>query len=88
MSYPQIQNRMRLKTKMRNLLVAADLKGVPHAEFIQKVRTQVFPSKVVREILADWHSRDLVQKFSVRTPISKKPVTVWRATQRILIERL
>lgn len=83
-----IKNRIRLKTKMKNELMSKGLEGYPQTPFILKVRTKLFKTVDILEILKDWKTRGLVQNFYVKTSTSKKPVSVWRATTKILEERL
>lgn len=91
----QIKNRQRLKQKMKQLLIGGGLVGIAQTEIIQKCRT--FNSKAnpngftgddVRDILADWKSRGLVQRFDISQGYSKKPTRVWRATEDIKTGRL
>lgn len=81
-------NRMRLKRKLRNELMSRGVEGYPHSDLIMKCRTHIFKGSDIIEILEDWRSRDLVQKFHVKTKTSKKPVIYWRATTFIIDGRL
>lgn len=85
---PAIADRQRFKQRLRNHLIGAGYKGYRHSDLIQKTRTRAFPAKTVRDVLEDWHSRGLIQRFEVREPTSKKPVTYWRATTAITNGRL
>ncbi len=69
-------------------MITKSLEGYPHAEFIQKCRTKLFKTDDIVEILTDWKIRGLVQKFEVKIATSKRPVSIWRATDKILSERL
>jgi hypothetical protein len=81
-------NRMRLKRKMRDQLIAGDLEGVPHSELVQKCRTQIFKTSDIRNILDEWKTRGLAESFLLSKPHSKRPIRYWRATSLILSERL
>lgn len=84
----QILNNIRLKHKMRQILMAAGTEGIMHSPLIQKCRTKNFTAEVVREVLEDWRSRGLIDKYYVKTPTSKKPVIIWRANRNIVEGRL
>lgn len=83
-----ILNKMRLKKKMKILLIAAELEGIGQKELTMKVRTKIWNVDHIKEILEDWKTRQLVQKFIVKKDHSKRPITIWRATELIKTERL
>jgi len=84
----QVQNRMRLKRKIRQELISKGVEGYHQTLLVDKCRTKVFSGQVVKEILEDWRTRNLVQKFLIKVNTSKKPITVWRATTLIIDGRL
>lgn len=83
-----VRSRIRLKKKMQRELVNAGVEGYPHQKLILKCRTKLWSVDDLKEILEDWRARGLVQKFTVKLATSKRPVTIWRATKAILVERL
>jgi hypothetical protein len=83
-----VLSNIRLKQKMRQLLMAASTEGMMHTNIVMKCRTKHFTNKEVTEILEDWRSRGLIDKYYVKTPTSKKPITIWRANRNIIDGRL
>lgn len=79
---------MRLKRKMRQELIAADLEGIGQKALVMKCRTKIWKTEDIKQILEDWKARHLVQKFMVKKAHSKRPITVWRATELIKDGRL
>jgi hypothetical protein len=77
-----------LKKRMRNTLIAQGLEGMGQSAIKTKFRTHKFSKQDVQDVLDDWLVRGLVQRFKVKTSWSDRPTIIWRATERIRIERL
>jgi hypothetical protein len=55
---------------------------------VSKSRTRVWKGDDIREVLEDWRIRRLVQKFVTKPVTSKRPVTIWRATNLLPTAKL
>lgn len=73
-----------MQRSLRTKLIAAGSQGITQTEITQKCRTKLFGIPEIVEILDEWREKGFIQKFITKPSHSKRPVTVWRATQLIL----
>ena len=73
-----------MQRNLRVKLIGAGSQGIPHSKLTQQCKTRLFSIDDIIEILEEWREKGFVQKFVTKPSHSKRPVTVWRATQLIL----
>jgi len=91
----RFKDRNRLRTKIKNILVNAELEGISQRDLTRKTITynrtknpNGFKRADIITILQDWKNRGMAQRFDIRVGYSKKPTRMWRATQSILTKIL
>lgn len=67
--------------KIRAFLIAGGIYGRKQQEITHYMVHQLLASEIV-EILESWRAKGWVDKFTVEGP--HRPITMWRATERIL----
>lgn len=70
-----------MKRKLQRLLINAETAGIHHKVLMDKVRTPSVSIDDIKAVLEQWRTEGRVQKFLVKLPTSKRPITVWRATR-------
>ena len=80
----RIYQKQHIKRKLRETLIGAGVEGISQYNLTQKCRTKNHSIEDINEILHQWLTLNYVQKFIVNASHSKRPVTIWRATQLIV----
>ena len=68
--------------KIREYLISGGIHGRKQKEIVHYLCHQLLASEVV-DILESWRERGWVDKFTIEGK-AHRPVTIWRATERIL----
>lgn len=76
---------LRYAEAVRRALLAAGVDGISQYHLNQKVRTRHFNANHLDELLLDWKIKHWVDKF-YDPHNSKRPVTIWRATELLKTE--
>lgn len=74
---------MKIHPRLRELLIEGGITGLKQSEIIVSLRNTM-KAPEIREILEEWRKEGYVQRFRLSPKTAGRPITVWRATNKIL----
>ncbi len=91
---PTAKSLLRVKTKLKHMLINAEMEGLSQTVIYKKCRTynkKTNPDGIntehLEDILSSWKHKGYVQCFVVRFGYAKKPTRIWRALAGIKFMR-